>query len=775
MSKKKKSSYKAATAPITISAGDMKKILDMAKNYYDAGNFEEANKVYRQILNHDPHHSESLYMMGMIAYKINRFEIAEQLIPLAIAAPQGNNAIYYTSLGDIFRDQGKRAPALGAYKKAILLAPNDVAAINNVAAVYLAEGKLDDAFEYCHQVLAINPDNALALFNIGLIHQERGSKDIAYEFFIKAIAAKNDFSYAHNAAGKILADAKKTEEAKKYFEQSIQHNKNYWDAYINMATLLKNIKQYEESIKYFKVAATIKNSAEIQANVGQLYKFLDDTKNSIKHYEAAIALDPNFLAALNNLGSMYYNSLDYEKSFVLYERVLKLDPAHATSLNNFAGLLKHMGQLEKAMDYYRKSMLFAPDRDGAYSNMLLAMIYTASVSPEEIYEASVEFGKRFADPFLRTRPMIRDKNPERKIRIGYVSPDLRLHAVNYFFENLLQNHNHDQFEIYAYSNVKTEDFVTERLKKEFDHWHNIRDKTDDEAANMIEDDQIDILVDMAGHTGDARLLIFARKPAPVQVSWLGYPATTGLKAIDYRITDHYAEPEGLTEHLNVETLWRLPQIFCCYAGHENNPEVIDHPPFEDNGYITFGCFNNFSKVTDVVLATWKKILLAVPDSRLLLEISSAEIPRFQVSLDERLSILGIPQERVMVAPRRPENQFVLYNKIDIALDPFPCAGGTTSMDTMWMGVPLITLAGRHFVSRMGVTILNNVGLPELIAENTDEYVAKAVALANDHNKLRAVRHNLRDRVLASPLMDQKLFAKNMEDAYRQMWRKWCNE
>ncbi len=776
MSKKKKSTHRDPPAPATgISAGDMKKILDMAKNYYDAGNFEDANNVYRQILDHDQQHAESLYMMGMIAYKIGRFEIAEKLIPMAIVAPLGNSALYYNSLGDVFRDQGKISSALGAYKKAVELAPDYLTALNNVATTYLSANKLDEAFAQYNHILSLDANNPLALFNIGLIHKERGENSLAHDYFLKAIAAKNDLAPAHNALGRLLSEAGRIEEAQTSYEQAIHHKKDYWDAYINLGTLLKKSGRYREAIKYFEAAVPIKATDQLHANIGELYKFLDEDENSIRHYEAAVAINPDYLAALNNLGSMYYNNFDYEKSFMYYERVLKLDPNHATSLNNFAGLLKNMGRLEEAMDYYRRSVDFAPDRDSAYSNMLLAMIYTASVSPEEITESSREFGRRFADPVLRMSPLVRDKAPNRKLRIGYVSPDFRLHAVNYFFENLLNNHDRTQFQIYAYSNVKKEDEVTARLKRGTDYWRNIRNKNDDEAADMIEADQIDILVDLAGHTGENRLMIFARKPAPIQVSWLGYPATTGLKAIDYRITDSYAEPQGMTEHLNVEKLWRLPQIFCCYGAHEKIPAVIDHPPCEDNGYITFGCFNNFSKVTDIVLETWRRILVAVPNSKLMLEIGSADIPRFQVSLDERLQRLQVPKERIIVVPRHPSNQFVLYNKIDIALDPFPCAGGTTSMDTMWMGVPLITLAGHHFVSRMGVTILNNVGLPELIAENTDEYIAKAVALAQNHEKLRSIRNNLRDKVTASPMMDQKLFASNMEDAYREMWKKWRDE
>ncbi len=343
-----------------------------------------------------------------------------------------------------------------------------------------------------------------------------------------------------------------------------------------------------------------------------------------------------------------------------------------------------------------------------------------------------------------------------------------------FFLAPVYQRDKEKFEIFAYSKTDKEDSVTADIKNHFDHWRDIRYLKDEAAVQLIENDKIDILVDLAGHTAHNSLLTFARKPAPVQVSWLGYPATTGMKAIDYRITDSYAEPVGMTEHLNVETLWRLPDIFCAYQPHKKTPPVIDHPPFEDNGYITFGCFNNFTKVTDTVLETWAKIMAQVPNSRLLLEIAGIGSMKVLNEIRERLINSGLPLERVTIEQKSKTNQFVLYNKIDIALDPFPCAGGTTSMDTLWMGVPFVTLAGRHFVSRMGVTILSNAGLPELIADNIDDYIAKAVDLAQDRERLRKLREGLRERFAASPVMDQEKFARNMEDAFRQMWKNWVS-
>ncbi|MGH8809264.1 MAG: hypothetical protein ACREX0_15430, partial [Noviherbaspirillum sp.] len=258
----------------------------------------------------------------------------------------------------------------------------------------------------------------------------------------------------------------------------------------------------------------------------------------------------------------------------------------------------------------------------------------------------------------------------------------------------------------------------------------------------------------------------------VQLTYLGYPCTTGLSAIDYRITDAYAEPPGLTEQFNVEQLWRLPESFCCYRAHRN-VEAIDHPPAHDNGYVTFGCFNNFSKVTDPVLALWARVLQQAPTARLMLEIHDIDNPVYRTEVESRFARLDVPLERVIFIPRKKENQYVLYNRIDIALDPFPCNGGTTSLDTVWMGVPFVTLAGRHFTSRLGVTILSNAGLPQLIAHTEDEYVAIAAALGNDPARVQATRAGLRERVQAGPLMDAQRFTRHMEQAFRAMWQKWC--
>jgi protein O-GlcNAc transferase len=601
-------------------------------------------------------------------------------------------------------------------------------------------GRLAEAEGLYKQILAVDPRNADCLHLLGVIAQQVGRYDISVDLIEQAIAVRGNPPIFHNNLGCALKALGRLDEAAASFRRALALKPDYVASWSGLNRVFVAQGKFEEAEECCR---------------------------------DALDLIPDNIDLINNLGGVLIYNNKLEEALAVFERALTFAPDNPLILGNMAEALKRQGRLDESIAFSRKAIAVKPDDNNNYSNLLLIMTYAASISPQDLATTAREFDEHIADPLRRLRPLIRDKDPERRLRIGYVSPDFRDHPVTYSFEFLLKLHDRRQFEIFAYSSSVWKDHVTARLKPAFDHWRDIKALNDDQAADLIETDGIDILVDLAGHTADNRLLVFARKPAPVQVSWLGYPATTGMKAMDYRISDSYAEPVGLTEHLNVETLWRMPEIFACYQAHENSPAVIDHPPFEDNGYITFGCFNNFAKITEPVLMAWSLIMAQVPNSHLLLEFMGLESPKFRAAIEARLERLSLPMNRVILEPRKKSNQFVLYNRIDIALDPFPRNGGATSMDAVWMGVPFITLAGAHFGSRLGVTILSNAGLPELIAKALDEYVGLAVDLAQDKDWLRSLRHNLRDRVAASPLMNQQAFTRNMETAYREMWRCWC--
>ncbi len=771
-----------------------------------AGRLAEAEQLYRKILTLDPGHAHSFHMMGLMAYDLRGYDIAEDMIRQALAL-QDKIFLFHNSLGNVLKAKNKFDDAAASYRKAIALKPDYADALNNLGTALAALGRPDDAMESYKKALAADPRHADTLTNMGVLLESRGRPDEAVVYYQRAIAIAPNLAEAHfnlgnafktqglfddaqnsykraiaidpkhgnalNNLGTALDALGKTGEAIESYGRAIALRPDFAEAHFNLGNALRRLGQFDEAARHYRQAAAIRPHAAARHCLGAVMHTMGQYHDAEMHYKSALALEPGFADALNGLGITYATLGRFEQAVDCYERALAIKPDAIETLSNLGLVYKDYGRLEESIAYFRRALDIAPRSHVTFSNLLLAMVYASSVSPEELAATARQFDETIAAPLRRHRLLVRNADPERKLRIAYVSPDLRDHAVNYFLEPLLKRHDRDRFEIFAYSNTLREDTVTARLRQEFDQWRDIRFLDDDRAADLIEADAIDILIDVAGHTANNRLMTFARKPAPVQVTWLGYPATSGMTAMDYRITDRFTEPVGMTERLNVETLWRLPEMFCCYQPFANSPAAIDHPPFEDNGHITFGCFNNFAKVTDPVLESWGRIMAQIPDSRLLLEIAGIDITSFRTAVEERMQRLGLPLDRVTLQLRSRANQYVLYNKIDIALDPFPCSGGTTSMDTLWMGVPFVTLAGRHFVSRMGVSFLNNIGLPELIARDRDHYVDLAVALARDKARLKALRHNLRERMAASPLMNSESFTRAMEDAYRGMWREWC--
>ncbi len=740
---------------------------------YQMGNIAAAEGTLRQILKENVEYAPALHLLGIIGLDVERYELAEEFVSAAIVY-QDNNPAYHFTLGRIQNRQNKKEEAIASYKTAIALSPDHTDALNNLGTILLSMEKIDEASAIFSQILKKEPNNFNALSNSASILYKLAKYDDSIELYNKALALNPSSPNLYHDIGLALEAQSKVDEALPYFLKAIEIKPDYVDALINLGNIYRHKGKLPEALHYYaKIKSIEKNE---YAFVGTASIYIEQGRNEEALMEAEYADKnlPESLRLKNFLGTLYNKVSKFEEALKCYNRAIEIDAAQPDVYANKATTLKNLGRLDEAIQNTKKALELSPNEQWIHSNLLLTMLYASSVTPEGLAEASRNFGEVVADPLIRNRPFTNDRNPARKLRIGYVSPDFRSHAVSYFLSPIYHA-DRDNFELFAYSKVEVEDEVTQRTKKYFDHWRDIKFLNNDDAADLIEKDKIDILIDLAGHTANNGLMILARKPAPIQATWLGYTATTGMKAMDYRITDIHAEPEGLTEHLGTETLWRLPDIFAAYSPHENSPDVIDHAPFEDNGYITFGCFNNFTKVTDPVVKTWTEILKQVPSSKLMLEISGIDEEKVRSEAEAHLTKYGISKDRLSLFPFRRANQYVLYNKIDIALDPFPAVGGTTSMDTLWMGVPFVTLAGGHFGSRMGVPILTNVELQELIAQNTDEYISIATKLANDHERLKKIRSGLRQKFADSPAMDQKRFAKNMESAYREMWKIWVSK
>lgn len=500
-----------------------------------------------------------------------------------------------------------------------------------------------------------------------------------------------------------------------------------------------------------------------------------DKVGTISALEKALALDPDSADTHSNIASAYHRVGRYGEALAHADKAIALNPNIPGTHVNRGVTLMILGRHGEAVESYDRALALDPSKLFVASNRLFCKLYDANVSPEAYAAEALAYGRRYADRLLRSRPFANDRDPDRPLRVGFVSGDFCAHAVVHFIEPFLRAVDRNSLTLLGYMTHAKEDSVTERMRPLFDTWHNIASLDDDAAADLIEDEAVDILVDLAGHSAGNRLMIFARKPAPIQVTWIGHPGTTGLNAIDYRLTDAGTDPVGMAEPLHSERIWRLPRVTVTYKGSDVLPPVRERAPFEDSGFITFGCLNRLTKVSDAALETWAQILNAVPDARLFMVVGGIDTTEVREDVEGRLRAAGMDIDRVIFHPRVDTGYHALFYNVDIALDPYPYNGGTTSLDTLIMGVPFVALNGRQAAARTGASILRVTGLSELAAEDQDSYVAIARDLATDLDRLRSIRTGLRERMMASPLMDHAALAKDVESAFRAMWRAWLAE
>ncbi|MDD2774992.1 MAG: tetratricopeptide repeat protein [Gallionella sp.] len=451
-------------------------------------------------------------------------------------------------------------------------------------------------------------------------------------------------------------------------------------------------------------------------------------------------------------------------------QALKIKPDCVEVHNNLGLVLQKLGQLNGAMASYRRALEIEPNFIDAFDNLLFALNYTASHSPSYYLEQARLFGqvvaRKVTSRFSAWQCVAR---PE-CLRVGMVSGDLREHSVGYFLEGLLTHIDQTRIELIAYPIQDKKDELIARIRRYFTEWKPPTNKDDEIAARLIHADGVHVLIDLSGYTDYNRLPVFAWKPAPVQVSWLGLPSTTGIMEMDYVLGDPYAIPTGDESHFS-EAVWRMPESCLCLA-IPASPVKVAPLPMLSAGYITFGSFNNLTKITDAVVQVWARILLSVPNSRLLLKTTQLIDPVVRMKTHQRFAACGIASDRIFLSGTLASRDahLAMYNKVDIALDTFPFPGGTTSVEALWMGVPVLSMRGDRFISLTAASIAHNAGLPDWVAADEDDYVAKAVAFTSNFEHLAALRADLRQQVLASPLFDGSSFARNFEDALWDMWQ-----
>jgi predicted O-linked N-acetylglucosamine transferase (SPINDLY family) len=530
----------------------------------------------------------------------------------------------------------------------------------------------------------------------------------------------------------------------------------------------------DEITCYDKALRADPDDAQTYLNLGNALQYQGELDRAITCYEKALEKKPDYPEAYNNLGSALITKGELNEAAKCHQKALLINPYYAEAYNNLGSIHQNQGEFTKGIFYYRQAIEIKPDYVKAHSNLLYSLHYDSTVGANEHYEEAKYWWQRQGLNIKKNSHSKTNRVQAKRIKIGYVSPDFREHSVSYFFLPFLKYQDRESFEVFCYSEVKREDKFTQKIKELSDHWRSIVWHTDDSVAEQIKKDGIDILVDLAGHTAGNRLLVFARRPAPVQITWLGYPNTTGMPVMDYRLTDDIADPVGEADKYHSETLIRLPDGFLCYRPPDDAPPVSKLPAPKTGG-ITFGSFNNLPKINEKVIGLWSRLLQQVPDSCLLLKSRQFADDYVRQRFLGLFSANGVASERIRLLPRTPSTagHLALYHQVDIGLDPFPYNGTTTTCEALWMGVPVITLRGNRHAGRVGASILTRVGLEELIAESEEQYVETGIKLAQDLDGLKNLRAEMRPRMQASPLCDGKNFAGIMEKVFRGMWHSWC--
>ncbi len=635
-----------------------------------------------------------------------------------------------------------------------------------------ARGDLAEARALCEGLLAIRPEQADALDLLGVVLCQQGEPEAGVVKIAKACAADPGNAGYLNNLGTAFSGLQRDHDALLTYQRVLELKPDYATTHNNIATLYRRFGNLNQAVAHYQKAIGLQpDYAEALSNYGNVLMDFEEMDKAAEVLEKALRLRPDYEHAHNNLGIVRQRQGRYREAESLFQKAIELAPDFVDAYANQAEVLKETGRAAAALGFYEQALQRDPGRASVHSNYLFALNNLGNVSDENLFQAHRIWDERhgaFDATSAKSSP-----EPDRKLRIGYVSPDFRRHSVSYFFEPLLAHHDRQQFEVTCYSNSLIEDEVTGRLKSHSKHWHRVYGMPDTDLFERVQQDQIDILVDLSGHTMGNRLPVFARKPSPIQMSYLGYPATTGLSAIDYRLTDALADPVGQTEAFHTEELLRLDDGFLCYQPPVDAPDV-NPLPYETNGYITFGSCNSLAKITPEVVAVWAKILQATPGAKLLLKGKALGDQAVRGQYYNLFEAAGVEAERLDLRSWiTGASHLAIYHHMDIALDPFPYNGTTTICETAWMGVPTLALEGSRHAARVALSLNRRIGNEDLVTPTIDAYIQRAIDLAGDPDTLAIRRRNLRSQMNESPLCDGPAFARVVEAAFREAWRRYC--
>jgi predicted O-linked N-acetylglucosamine transferase (SPINDLY family) len=714
--------------------------LSIAVQHYQAGRLDAAAEICGRILRTAPDQAGALYLMGVVARQTGQHAAAADYLGRAIAASP-RVADYHFNLGLAYRALGRLDDAAACHRRAIEIQPDHFEAHNNLGNVWNNQGRLDDAAACYRRALEIAPGVAEVYANLAGVLAAQEKLDEAADCCRRAVELKPDLADLHYNFGNVRLAQGRFDEAAACYRRALELRPDYAVADMNLGTVLSQ-----------------------QGNTDQ----------ATACYRRALELQPDLAGAHNNLGNLLKAQGAFDEALACFHRALQLDPEYAEAHNNLGNLLSEQGRPAAAMVCYQRAIEARPAYGDALGNALLCEQYLPGVTPGRLAEAHARWERQFAAPLRAAwRPHANSRDPDRALRCGFVSADFRHHPVGNFLIRTLEALRAEAAEIVCYSDVLLNDDLTARIARTAHTWREVRTLSHQALAEQIRADRIDILFDLAGHTAGNRLLTFARKPAPLAITWIGYEGTTGLAAMDYLIADELLIPPG-DESCYCEKVLRMPGGYVCYDPPRAAAEVGPLPAREPGG-VTFASFNNLAKIGPEVIDLWAAILRRVPHARLVLKYRGLDRgstrDRYAAEFVQRgieagrLELQGWSGYREMLA---------LYNRVDIALDPFPFSGSVTTCEALWMGVPVITWPGATFAGRHSLTHLANVGLGETVARDPAHYVELAVELAGDRPRLTALRAGLRGRMAASSLCDGPRFAANLMAVLRGAWRQWVD-
>ena len=673
----------------------------------------------------------------MLAKGNNRdaLAICEQALRLN---PQ--HARLWCALGAAERRLAQMDAARSAYERAVELDPGYAQAWSNLGEWWLVKGNFSTALEKFEQALKFEPRLLEALNNRVAVLYELGRFGDAEKAARQAIEIHPGQAALHVNLGNVLLHSGKARPAVKAFRKALECDPGCAEAHLNLATLL--------------------------GETGRLAEVLD-------FIEHDIAVKGENAQRLASLALAYQAKGDLPAAEATCNKVLELQPNNVSVLITLASCHSARAQHREAIRLHERALAENPDMPAIYSNIAFDATYLPDISPEEVFACHRGWAERFEKNADKEKYKFgQSREPDRPLRIGYVSGDFGTHPVGFLLRDVMRHHDRQRYSIHCYSMQRASDDITETIRANADSWVDALLMSDDELAQQIHQDQIDILVDLSGHTAYNRLPVFVRKPAPVQATWIGYFHSTGLDSIDYFITDPFTTPANSGQLFSETPVW-LPHSRFCYSPPDYAPDVVPSPVLA-RGSITFGSFNRAEKLVEPVIVAWVKILQAVPGSRLLLKASAFDNEQVSEELRRRFLACGLEDGRLELRGRSSHQEMLeQYGEIDIALDPFPFNGGMTTLEALWMGVPVVTMAGTGVVSRQSTSALANLGLTELVFDDLDGYIQGAVALANDPRRLDKLRQDMRSRMAQSPLCQPEQFTHDLEALYRRMWQAWC--